>query len=272
MVGEEKDHTVTMMTRLLAAVFMLWPRQVAAQPYTAAPTFMVGPTVSSTCVTGTVFITTPGPVSMYFCTATDTWSVVGGGGSSLPAGAIIFIAAGPCPATYTEYAALNGRMLRGTVAANANVGTTGGADSVTPTFTGSSATSSAVSAGTPAGTNSTGTVTPLGTVAWPVAVPTYTGTVNTLAVTAHTVVATKQGAAAGNVVTTGTHAITGVPGGTVAWPAGVPTLTGSSSVTSAPVFTGTALGTHAHTITATGTISAVDTRAAYTNLIACLKD
>lgn len=239
----------------------------------------------------------------------------------------LFLADGTCPAGFTEDTTYDGKMIRITRASHANVAGTGGSDSVTPTgsnsapaftgssgtvpaetFTGSSATSSSTSAGTPAGTNGTGTVTPSGTVAWPAGVPTYTGTVNTLAVTAHTVVSTKQGSSAGNVVTTATHAITGVPGGTVAWPAGVPTFTGSSATTSAEVvswpagvptftgsssttsaetFTGSALGTHSHTVTATGTNGtaaftpegtvaaptftgdALDNRPAYVNLIVC---
>lgn len=124
---------------------------------------------------------------------------------SIPTGATIFIDSGVCPSGYVENTALNGKTIIGTLAANGNVGTIGGADSITP-----------------AGTES---------------IPTFTGTVNTLAVTAHTSVATKQGTAAGNVITTGTHVITGIPGGTV----------------SAPVFTGTPF----------------DNRSAWIKMIAC---
>lgn len=148
------------------------------------------------------------------------------------------MASGTCPAGYDESVALNGKALVGTLAANGNVGTTGGSDTITPT-----------------GSNSTSTVTPLGTVAWPAGVPTYTGSLNTLAVTAHTVVATKQGAAAGNVVTTATHTVTGVPGGTVAWPAGVPTMTGQSSTVAAQTFTGVQF----------------DNRQAFVRVIPCVK-
>jgi hypothetical protein len=240
--------------------------------YSSGQMFTVNATLSATCNVGETTAKSGAAAGLYFCTATNTWTQLSTGSGAVPAGLITLILSGTCPATWTEVSALNGKMIRGTIAANADVGTTGGSDSVTPTFTGNSVASSLVSAGTPAGTNGTGTVTPLGTIAWPAGVPTYTGTVNTLAVTAHTVVATKQGAAAGNVVTTATHAITGIPGGTVAWPAGVPTLAGSSSVTSAEVFTGSALGTHSHTTTATGTISAVDTRAAYVKAIFCSKN
>ncbi|MFQ5723595.1 MAG: hypothetical protein ACE5G6_03810 [Terriglobia bacterium] len=67
----------------------------------------------------------------------------GGGGGSLPAGAIVLIVSGSCPSGFVEETALNGRMPLGTLAVNADVGTSGGSDSVTPqgtvsqpTFTG----------------------------------------------------------------------------------------------------------------------------------------
>lgn len=75
---------------------------------------------------------------------------------------------------------------------------------------------------------------------------------------------------------------------TIAWPAGVPTFSGSSAITSAQAFTGdvgtvpaesftgTALGTHTHTTTATGTNAAptftgdaVTNTPSYVNLILC---
>jgi hypothetical protein len=129
---------------------------------------------------------------LYICTTNNTWITV----PVTPSGSIVMITSGTCSAGWTEATELNGKTLVGTVAANNNVGTTGGSDSITPT----------------------GTVT----------APTFTGTVNTLAVTAHTVVATKQGTASGNVVTTATHTITGIPGGT----------------NSIPVFSGAAFDNH----------------------------
>lgn len=57
------------------------------------------------------------------------------GGGSVPSGANIFIDSGTCPAGYTENTALNGKTLIGTLAANGNVGTTGGSDSLTPAGT-----------------------------------------------------------------------------------------------------------------------------------------
>jgi hypothetical protein len=119
--------------------------------------------------------------TIYWCSAPDTWTPISTGGSTtIPAGLVTFVVSGSCPTGWSEVTALNGVMLRGTLAANGDVGTTGGSDTATPTFTGTSATTSAVSAGTPSGT-----------------------------IPAHTVVSTKQGAATGNVVTTATHVFTG---------------------------------------------------------------
>lgn len=234
-----------------------------------------GATLPAVCMSGSVYITTVTP-TLYVCGPANTWTAVTWNGA-IPSGAVIFVATGSCPSGYAEVAALNGRMVRGTVAANGNVGANGGSDSVTPTFTGSQVSTSAITAGTPAGSNTapgfTGSAWVAPVLAWPASVPTYTGTVNTLAVTAHTVVATKQGAASGNVVTTATHTITGIPGGTVAWPVTVPTIAAytPAGTVAAPVFSGQALATHQHTETAVGTISAVDTKAAFIYLIGCAK-
>ena len=106
---------------------------------------------------------------------------------------------------------------------------------------------------TPAGTN---------------AAPSFTGTANqaTSAVSA----GTPAGSNATSTVT---------PGGTIAWPAGVPAFTGSSSTVGAQTFTGAAMGTHTHTLTPAGTVSApVFTGAAATiqpaflKVIACKKN
>jgi hypothetical protein len=199
-----------------------------------------GTTLPSTCLAGAIFTVTSGLGSFSYCNPNNTWNTLSAAASSVPAGMLTMILSGTCPAGWTESAALNGRMFRGTIAANGDVGTTAGADSITPAgtvaapiFTGNSVASSAVTGGTPAGTIALGT----------------------LAVTAHTVVATKQGAAAGNVVTTATHALTGVP-----------------------TFTGSALATHTHTTTATGALNAplftgtaFNNRPNYTNVIVCAK-
>jgi len=199
-----------------------------------------GSSLPSTCTAGqSYWLTSATLTDIYRCTATNTWTLhdpTSGGGSGLPAGAIVLVDAGTCPSGYTEQTGLNGRTVFGTLAANADVGTTGGADSLTPagtnsapgftgtagtvpaeTFTGSSATSSSVSAGTPAGTNT-----------WPVGVP-----------TAATEAAHTHG------------------GSTVSWPAGVPTAaneaahthSGSTLTAAAQIFTGassTVVVNHVH--------------------------
>lgn len=117
-----------------------------------------------------------------------------------------------------------------------------------PTFTGtSSQNTSLVSAGTPAGTNSA---------------PTFTGTSNqnTSLVSAGTPAGTINAhTTAGDSNTTGgtakvtgpgTHTFTGSAMGTHQH-----TLTPAGTV-SAPTFTGSALGTHQHTLTPAGTVSA----------------
>lgn len=208
----------------------------------------------------------------------------------LSAGDIVIRVTGACGQGFVEVSGLDGVLPRGTVAAHADQGTTGGSDTITPagtvaapTFTGNSVASSLVSGGTPAGTNATGTVTPTGTIAWPAGVPTFAG--SALATHAHelpwqipstttirqiavatfgtgTSRAATAVSAAGTANTTSaavalSQAISaGTPAGTNAWPAGAPTFTGASNTTSAETFTGSALGTHQHTTTATGTNTA----------------
>jgi len=55
---------------------------------------------------------------------------------SIPAGAIILIVSGSCPSGFDEATELNGLTVIGTLAANGDVGTTGGSDIVTPIFSG----------------------------------------------------------------------------------------------------------------------------------------
>ena len=91
----------------------------------------VGPTAPANAQNGDLWSdTTAGALKRY---NGASWSEIGGGqGASVPAGSILFIVSGSCPAGYTEEAALNGRTIIGTLAANSDIGTTGGADSVTP--------------------------------------------------------------------------------------------------------------------------------------------
>lgn len=200
-------------------------------------------------------------------------------GSSLPSGMVTMILSGTCPSGFTEVSALNGKMLRGTLATNANVGTTGGSTTITPagtvtapTFTGSSATTSAVSAGTPAGTNSsptfTGTALANHAHELPIQIPSTT-TTRQIAVAAF---GTGTSRAATAVSTTGTANTTSAA---VALTQPVSAGTPAGTVT-APTFTGSAMGTHTHTLTATGTNSVptfigsvVDPSPLFTRVIFC---
>ncbi len=165
-----------------------------------------------------------------------------GWGTGVPANAVFMVDSGTCPTGFSEVAALSGKTLLGTLAANADVGTTGGSDTITPagtvsqpTFSGTvgQATSSD-SAGTPAGT---------------VSQPTFTGT-------------------AGQSTSTDSG---GTPAGSVTWPAGVPTASWPAGV---PTFSGaasTVVVNHVHVYTSqtatTGSVSsyehgAIDTSSA----------
>lgn len=65
--------------------------------------------------------------------ATGVVSCVALPSGALPTGFIGMIVSGTCPAGTTEESSLNGKTLFGTLAANGDVGTTGGADTITPT-------------------------------------------------------------------------------------------------------------------------------------------
>lgn len=76
---------------------------------------------------------------------TTTWLDQQGYGAGIPSGVLILLVSGTCPTGFTEVSALNGQFLQGTVAANGDVGTTGGNATITPagtvsqpTFTGNS--------------------------------------------------------------------------------------------------------------------------------------
>jgi hypothetical protein len=293
---------------------------------------------SSTYAPGSVYIQSSNG-HLWTCTGVAWVDDSAAGG--VPSGLTAMVVSGSCPSGYTEVSALNAAMPLGTVAANGDIGATGGANTVTPTvatltaaaqaFTGSSATTSAVSAGTPAGTN--GTVTgPAQVVSWPAGVPTFTGGAGTVPAETftgtpfssvinhtHTITVTSLVQGGTTAATTGTHVMTSTatggsaraitagdsitatsanpsggvasitpagtngtaaftPAGTVAWPAGVPT--NATSTIPAETFTGSALGTHTHTLTATGTngtssvtgtLNSMDNRSAFVKVIYCTK-
>ncbi len=176
--------------------------------------------------------------------------------NGVPSGSILHITSGTCPAGYTEVAALNGFMLRGTLAANADVGTTSGSDSITPAGTVAWPTAPtnvptlAMDSYTPAGTNGTGSVSGTGgteaahthsvTAAGTNGTGAVSGTSGTEAVHTHTVTATGTN---GTSATTGNCASTAIAAGTGSLTAckttapnlsvSAQTFTGSSATTSA---------------------------------------
>src|SRR5258708_1968282 len=86
-------------------------------------------------------------------------------GPQIPTGAIILIdgtVLSSCPVGFTEIAALASKSLRGTVAANGDVGGGTGSDTATPVGT-NSAPALTMNSYTPAGTNGSVSFTPAGT-------------------------------------------------------------------------------------------------------------
>ena len=254
------------MRGLIVAVCLLAASPVAAQPATPC-----NPNAGSWAI-GT------NAVAFYVCASDGlSWLTVGGGGSALPAGAVVMILAGTCPTGYEEATELAGKTLVGTVAANKDVGTTGGADDITP-------------AGTNSAPTFTGNAWSAPAITWPAGVPTFAGDAFTAIINhthpvtdpghAHTQASTTTATGSGSnrlgtvdtsstAVNTGT-ATTGVttanpaggvssitPAGTIAWPAGVPTIGAytPTGTVAAPTFTGTQF----------------DNRAAFTYVIFCRK-
>ena len=97
-----------------------------------------------------------------------------GGGGGVPTGSIIFVDSGTCPAGFTEDSALSGRVVEFTLAANGDVGTTGGSDSITPA--GSIAVSAGPSATTTFKAASSGTSTTVASSTHTHAAGSFTGT------------------------------------------------------------------------------------------------
>lgn len=151
----------------------------------------------------------------------------------VPSGMIAFINSGTCPTGWTQQS-YSGDYLLMTVAANSDVGGTGGSTSYTPAGTNGTTTTGATSAGTPAGTNGTTTIAVTGTKM------------------------TTSGS--------GTAAATTVGSVTVS--------TSSQNVTvPAETFTGSAMATHTHTVPAeTFAGTAATIQPPYVKLIPCQKN
>jgi|SRR5437660_3863857 len=205
-----------------------------------------GPTLPTTCSPGDVFVVTGIP-AISVCSAINTWSQIATTtSSSIPAGLITLINSGTCPTGWTEVSGLNGKFLRGTIAANSNVGQSSGSDAIVPTINTLTAAAQ--------------------TIAWPVAVPINgaiaTGTFANVATAttgnyAATNVLIGTGAAnackatAPNLVVPAESHSGSLVSPTITWPASVPTNSSSS---------------------VTGTLNGFDNRPAYTNVIFCSKN
>ena len=181
-------------------------------------------------------------------------------GGVVPSGTVMLIVSGTCPSGWSQVASLNGLVVLGTLAANSDVGTTGGSNTVTPTvastsltaaaqtvnsltaaaqtFTGTTnQTTSATSAGTPAGSNTLGAFSE-GAISWPGGVPTNSG--GAFAEGAISGGAFAEGAISGGAFADGaiswpaapTNVPTNASGafseGAISWPGGVPTASGAA--------------------------------------------
>jgi hypothetical protein len=222
-----------------------------------------------------------------------------GGGGGLPAGAVMLILSGTCPTGYTEATELNGVTLIGTLAANGDVGSTGGANNITPagTFSGTPATlahsGAAVSAHTGAAVGNHAVTQP--TIAWPAAVPPFLGTSSTC-VPNHVHVENINTATTGGLggfpalidTSTSGSTATGLstanntggsanctPAGTNSWPAGVPVASGAAvdahSVTQPANHSVTQASDHSYTPAGTFAGSSFDNRSAFVRVIFCKK-
>ena len=211
-----------------------------------------GASLPATCRFGTMFVKSGASAGPYWCSATDTWTALAGapGGESVPAGSILLIKTGTCPTGYTEDTDLNGRTLIGTLAANGDVGTTGGADSVTPSAHAGTAVSA--HAGTAVADHASHTHT-------------YTDVI------AHT-----------HTIPVGATDDTSAPfdradAGTNASGANASTQTGSSGVATGTTAGPSATLTHAvtqpsnHTVTQPSDHAALDNRSAFARVIFCRK-
>src|SRR3990170_8381170 len=192
----------------------------------------------------------------------------GGGGGGPPAGSILLIVSGTCPSGYVEETTLNGKFLLGTLAANADIGSTGGADNITPagtvsqpTFTGDALAAHAHAVGT-----------------YAVSAPTFTGTASTVVVNHVHVQNTANTQTGGQVSYTTDASTTGsqATGISTANPTGGSATNTPAGTTTAPTLSGSSQsltgGTPSGTVsqpTFTGT--QFDNRSAFVRVIFCRK-
>ena len=292
--------------RVLFPTLLLYMMPALAQPQWTLNDETVTPSSSCSASANRGSVATNSSGNLCQCsnaTGSYQWNCAATTAAAVPSGSYVFIKSGTCPSGYTEDDALATYNILVTTTAAGDVGTSA-AQSLTAApqtinaltaaaqaFTGDSDTTSAVSAGTPAGT---------------VTAPTFTGSQDTTsAVSAGTPAGTNSGAAF-SITTqdynTGTTAYgpkslggTTLASGTTSITLSTqPTFTGSALAThthtltptgtnSAPAFTGSALDTHTHTLTPTGTnstsavtgtmnSSVVTGNTAYFKMIACEKN
>ena len=215
------------------------------------------------CPPGEIDLDTPDQ-ALYACPDAGTWPATPTlQGNTIQPGQIILLTSGTCAAGWTEVSALNGVFLQGTIAANGDVGTSGGHATITPTGTVS----------TPTFTGSAGTV------------PAETFTGSALGTHTHTVTPTGTNAAT---ATTGNCAATQAKGTSTssACSSTAPNLTVPAETftgtqdTSSAVSAGTPAGTNGTvSFTPAGTVSqpsftgnAIDPRPAFLKVIFCSKN
>lgn len=223
--------------------------------YGQALSWSHGPNLPSTCSPVDIFIKTSTTMGIYLCPSADTWVKLdqggeGSGGEGIPAGSILFIKSGSCPTGFTEESDLNGKTLVGTLAANSNVGTTGGSDTITPSAHAGSAVSA--HAGTAVADHASHTHTYTDVIAH-----THTLPVGATDDTAAPFDRADAGTNASGANATTATGSTGVATGTTAGPSAV--LTHSVTQPSN------------HAVTQPSDHAAMDNRSAFVRVIACRK-
>ena len=160
-------------------------------------------------------------------------------GPNFPNGAIYISTVATCAPGYSEVTALNGKTLFGTIAANGDVGGTGGNDNITPAGTNSApAFTGTAFSGVINHTHTTG-------VTWNVQGGTTAATTGTHVMTSTATGGSARAPTAGDAITVSTNNPAG----------GVASITPAGTV-AAPTFTGTQF----------------DNRSAFTKVIFCKKD
>lgn len=246
---------------LAVILFGVWSMGAATGGYTLMNWGTADPVGSCTKDSG-IYVNTS-DARLWVCPSTTWVRLAGsdetGGGATIPAGSILMVDTGTCPAGFNEVTALNGKTLVGTLAANGNVGGTGGADNITPagtngapSFTGSAWSPPAIAwpAGVPTGatsgagsahTHGTGTFANVASATSGNCAATNiaagTGSTTACKATAPNLTVTAQGHT-GALATENAHTHSA---GAISWPAGVPTIATytPAGTVGAPSFTGT---------------------------------